>query len=184
MYGLLQAGLIANELLEKWLNKHGYRQSKLVPGLWKHDIRPIQFTLLVDNFGVKYVGGEHDQHLKNTLEEHYKLTCDWTGTRYIGITLDWEGLQQTTSALVNAKLCEESTETIPTHSWQTTSRTVSKRPNSIWCQETICNTKIDSTFGKWQSQTVHTTGIRKILIPWQSSGQHPARQRQKDHVRK
>ncbi len=33
MYGQPQAGLLANELLEKCLNKHGYRQSKLVPGL-------------------------------------------------------------------------------------------------------------------------------------------------------
>ena len=31
MYGLLQAGLITSELLEKQLNKHGYQQSKLVP---------------------------------------------------------------------------------------------------------------------------------------------------------
>ena len=90
MYGLPQAGLLANELLKKRLNKHGYRQSKLVPGLWKHDTRPIQFTLVDDDFGVKYVGEEHAQHLKNTLEAHYKLTCDWTGTRYIGITLDWD----------------------------------------------------------------------------------------------
>ena len=90
MYGLPQAGLIANELLEKRLNKHGYHQSKLVPGLWKHDTRPIQFTLVVDDFGVKYVGEEHARHLKTVLEEHYKLTCDWTGTRYIGITLDWD----------------------------------------------------------------------------------------------
>jgi len=37
MYGLPQAGLLANELLEKCLNKNGYKQSKLVPGLWKHD---------------------------------------------------------------------------------------------------------------------------------------------------
>ena len=59
MYGLPQAGLIANELLVKRLNKHGYRQSKLVPGLWKHDTRTIQFTLVVDNFGVEYVGNEH-----------------------------------------------------------------------------------------------------------------------------
>jgi len=44
----------------------------------------------VDDFGVKYIGKEHAQHLKNTLEQHYKLTCDWTGTRYIGITLDWD----------------------------------------------------------------------------------------------
>ena len=33
MYGLPQAGLLAIELLEKQLNKNGYRQSKLVPGL-------------------------------------------------------------------------------------------------------------------------------------------------------
>jgi hypothetical protein len=90
MYGLPQSGLLANELLAKRLNKHGYQQSKLVPGLWKRDTRPIQFTLVVDDFGVKYVGEEHAQHLKNTLEQHYKLTCDWTGTRYIGITLDWD----------------------------------------------------------------------------------------------
>ena len=70
------------------MNKHGYRQSKLVPGLWKQDTWPIQFTLVVDDFGVKYVGEEHAHHLKNTLEEHYKLTCNWTGTQYIGITLD------------------------------------------------------------------------------------------------
>jgi hypothetical protein len=55
MYGLPQAGLLANELLEKRLNGHGYRQSKLVPGLWKHDWCPIQFTLVVDDFGVKYI---------------------------------------------------------------------------------------------------------------------------------
>ena len=90
MYGLPQAGLLANELLERRLNKHGYHQSKLVPGLWKHDHRPIQFTLVVDDFGVKYVGKEHALHLKTVLEEHYKVTNDWTGGRYIGITLDWD----------------------------------------------------------------------------------------------
>ena len=62
MYGLLQAGLLANKLLEKRLNINGYFQSKLVPGLWKHEWRPIQFTLVVDDFGVKYVGKEHALH--------------------------------------------------------------------------------------------------------------------------
>ena len=76
MYGLPQAGLIANQQLEKRLNEHGYPQSKLVPGLWKHDTRPILFTLVVYDFGVKYVGKEHAVHLKNMLEAHYKLTCD------------------------------------------------------------------------------------------------------------
>ena len=89
MYGLPQSGLLANELLETRLNKNGYRQSKLVPGLWQHNTRLVQFTLVVDNFGVKYAGEEHANHLKQVLEEHYTRTCDWTGTHYIGITLDW-----------------------------------------------------------------------------------------------
>ena len=33
MYELPQSGLLANELFEKRLNKHGYHQSKLVPRL-------------------------------------------------------------------------------------------------------------------------------------------------------
>merc|ERR1711983_360502 len=90
MYGLPQAGLIANELLEKRLNEHGYHQSKYIPGLWKHKWRPIQFTLVVGNFGVKYQGEEHARHLKSVLERRYKVTTDWSGKRYIGISLDWD----------------------------------------------------------------------------------------------
>ncbi len=33
MYGLPQAGLLANELLEERLMVHGYKQSKIIPGL-------------------------------------------------------------------------------------------------------------------------------------------------------
>jgi hypothetical protein len=94
MYGLPQSGLLANKLLEKRLNKHGYRQSKLVPGLWRQDTRPVQFTLVVDNFGVKCDGEEHANHLKRVLEEHYTLRCDWTGTCYIAITLDWNYMKR------------------------------------------------------------------------------------------
>jgi hypothetical protein len=90
MYGLPHAGLIANKLLEKRLNKNGYFKSKLVPGLWAHRTRPISFTLVVDDFGVKYVGKEHALHLQSVIEQHYKCSADWTGTRYIGITLDWD----------------------------------------------------------------------------------------------
>ena len=37
MYGLPQVGILAQELLEQRLNKHGYRQSPITPGLWQHD---------------------------------------------------------------------------------------------------------------------------------------------------
>ncbi len=94
MYSLPQAELLANKLLEKRLNKHGYQRSKLAPGLWKNNTRPIQFTLVVDDFGVKYVGKEHAHHHKNSLDEHYKLMCDWTGKQYIRITLDWDYIKR------------------------------------------------------------------------------------------
>jgi hypothetical protein len=90
MYGLPHTGLIAIKLLEKRLNTNGYFQSKLVPGLWTHKTHPITFTLVVDDFGVKYVGKEHALHLQRVLEEHYKVSADWTGNRYIGITMDWD----------------------------------------------------------------------------------------------
>ena len=90
MYGLPQAGRLANELLEKRLNKYGYYQSKLVPGLWKHKWRPIQFTLVVDDFGVKYEGREHAEHLASVLKKFYSVTEEWKGDRYIGIDLDWD----------------------------------------------------------------------------------------------
>ncbi len=90
MYGLPQAGLLAQQLLEKRLNAHGYKQDPLIPGFWTHITRPIQFILTVDDFGIKYVGREHAEHLLNIIRKDYKLTVDWTGSKYIGLTLDWD----------------------------------------------------------------------------------------------
>ena len=56
MYGLPQAVLIANKLLGKRLAKHEYTQSKIVTRLRTHKWRPIQFTLILNDFGVKYLG--------------------------------------------------------------------------------------------------------------------------------
>ena len=58
-----------------------------MPELWKHDWQPVQFTLVVDDFGLKYVGEEHAKHLKAALEEQYTVTTEWNGKRYVGITL-------------------------------------------------------------------------------------------------
>ena len=55
VYGLPHAGLLAQELLEKRLHKQGYTQSKLTTGFWTHAWRPISFTLVVDDFDVKYM---------------------------------------------------------------------------------------------------------------------------------
>ena len=76
MYGLPQAGLLAQELLEKRLEKHGYKQSKYTPGFWTHETRPICFTLVVDDFGIKYVDEDNAKHLIQVLEEHYNISTD------------------------------------------------------------------------------------------------------------
>ena len=53
MYGLPQARIIAQELLEKRLAEYGYHQSKIINGFWKHKTKPICFCLIVDDFAVK-----------------------------------------------------------------------------------------------------------------------------------
>ena len=90
MYGLPQAGLLAQELLETRLNKHRYKQSEIIPGLWRHKTKNITFTLVIDNFGVKYTMKEDAQHLISILKQHYQITEDWSRNKYIGLTLDWD----------------------------------------------------------------------------------------------
>ena len=90
MYGLPHLGLLANKLLKKQLNKHGYYQCNLVPSLWKHMTRPIQFTLVVDNFSVKCEQKRDAKYLMRVLKQHYGVSKDWTSKKYIGITLDWD----------------------------------------------------------------------------------------------
>ena len=62
VWGLPQAGILANKLLQQRLLLHGYYECKHTPGLWQHLTRPISFTLVVNDFGVKYVGREHGAH--------------------------------------------------------------------------------------------------------------------------
>jgi hypothetical protein len=90
MYGLPQAGIIANERLVKHLQAYGYKPTANTPGLFTHTERPISFCLTVDDFGVKYTGKEHAEHLIQALQDLYTITIDWSGTLYCGITLQWD----------------------------------------------------------------------------------------------
>jgi hypothetical protein len=79
MYGLPQADIIAQDLLTKRLNKAGYQQSKITPGYWQHDWCPISFTLVVDNFGMKYIDKNNIKHLMSILKQDYTIDTDWEG---------------------------------------------------------------------------------------------------------
>jgi hypothetical protein len=78
MYGLKQAGLLANQFLQRCLVPFGYYPARHTPGLWLHNTRPISFTLVVEAFAVKYVGKQHADQLRNVLLQTYELTTDWT----------------------------------------------------------------------------------------------------------
>ena len=90
MYGLPQAGILANKQLQFFLAEDGYHPTKNTPGLWKHETKPIAFSLVVDDFGVKYVGKQNAQHLIDTLQKHYTTSVDWEGKLYCGMTLQWD----------------------------------------------------------------------------------------------
>ena len=79
----------SNKLLKKRLIKFGYYEVFHTPGLWKHVICLIQFTLVVDDFGIKFVGKEHTDHLLSALKKYYTHDIGWTGSLYCGITLEW-----------------------------------------------------------------------------------------------
>jgi hypothetical protein len=88
VWGLPQAGILANKKLKQKLAPFGYHECKNTPGLWYHETRNITFTLVVDNFGVKYVDTTNVEHLISSIKKNYELTVDWTGNLYCGISLD------------------------------------------------------------------------------------------------
>ena len=49
----------------------------------------------MDDFGVKFVGKEHAEHLEMVLEKYYKITVDWEGKKYVGIDLKWDYQKRT-----------------------------------------------------------------------------------------
>jgi hypothetical protein len=98
IYGLKQAGLLANQLLQKCLAPFGYYPARRTPGLWLHKTRPIFFTLVVDDFAVKYVGKQHAEHIRDTLLRAYELATDWTATVFSGMTLKWDYKSRTLHA--------------------------------------------------------------------------------------
>jgi hypothetical protein len=60
MYCLPQAGILANQLLQRNLAKDGYRPTT------------------------------HTQHLMTCMKKKYNISSDWNGTAYCGLTLDWD----------------------------------------------------------------------------------------------
>ena len=64
MYGLPQAGMLANQLLKRQLAKHGYYEVCHSPGYWRHVWQPIDFTLVIDDFVTEICPSRRVGHFK------------------------------------------------------------------------------------------------------------------------
>ena len=90
MYGLPQPGKISNAKLKLHLAKFGYKPAPITPGLWRHQTLPLQFSLVVDDFGIKYERQEDITHLLDALKTIYKISEDSDGKLYCGLNLEWD----------------------------------------------------------------------------------------------
>ena len=89
MYGLPQAGILTNQQLRTLLSKHGYDQYPTTHGLFRHKSRDISFTIVVNNYDIKYTNAADLDHLMRAVCEMYIAAVDTSGTLYRGLTLKW-----------------------------------------------------------------------------------------------
>jgi len=162
MYGLPQAGIITQVLLEDRLGKHGYSQSKIIPGLWTHNTRPILFSLVVDDFAVKYTRKEDAEHLLNVLKKDYIATEDWEGQKYLRLTIEWNyknGQVHLWMRDTLAKLCCDSNikhqTRFRTHHISTTSQHMEPRSNmpSNWMNPQNWTKQASNMYNKLQERS-------------------------------
>jgi hypothetical protein len=95
MYGLPQAGLLAQNRLIAHIAEHGYTQSDTVPCLFRHATNGITFVLVVDDFGIKFRNAAGCDHLLTTLRMLYKITVDIEDPTYLGMTIKHDKAAQT-----------------------------------------------------------------------------------------
>jgi predicted choloylglycine hydrolase len=53
-------------------------------------MRPVACALIVNDFGVKYVGEEQAKHLQSILQQKYTITTNWEGRLCLGMKLNWD----------------------------------------------------------------------------------------------
>ncbi len=86
---------MANKRLGRKLVPFRYYKCIKTPGLCKHETKPLTFTLIVDDFGVKYESKDDMDHLIASIKSTYKVTKDWKGNLYCGISLNWDYINRT-----------------------------------------------------------------------------------------
>ena len=87
LYGMKQSGYLAQQELTQHLANHGYLPSKQTPCLFHHITDDIEFTLITDDFGVRYGNKAAADKLIEVMKRKYPMTIDWTGQKYAGFNI-------------------------------------------------------------------------------------------------
>ena len=89
IYGLKEAGILAYTALVHHLELFCYYPVRYTPGMWRQKTTNILFTLVVDDFGIKFYNKYHTEHILQTLHKKYEISVDWTGSHMYGLTIKW-----------------------------------------------------------------------------------------------
>lgn len=97
LYGMPQAGRLAQQDLVRILKTGGYTMSPTTPCLFTHPARKIKFLVWVDDFFITYPRGDRSdvEHLMSVLSQLYEYKIDWTGSSYLGLTLHHDRARKT-----------------------------------------------------------------------------------------
>ena len=112
--------------IQKRLAQHGYHQSSIILGLWKHESRPIVFTLVVCRWFWSKICQQRGCRTPHVSTE----TKLWDHWRLGGRKIQWHastlGLLRKKGTLGNVRICRKDTERIP--AWTAKAKTVLTLP--------------------------------------------------------
>ena len=79
--GINQAGRLASDRLTKNLVRNGYAPVPHTLSLWRHHPSDLMFSLVIDDFGIKYTRKADADKLQESLWGDYEITEDWKGEK-------------------------------------------------------------------------------------------------------
>ena len=76
------------------LYHNNYIQAEHTNGLFVHKLHSISFTLVVDDFGIKYTNKQDVDHLISIMRSKYKFKVNFDAKQHIGIHLKWDYIKR------------------------------------------------------------------------------------------
>ena len=59
-----------------YLAPYGYTSVTYTPGMWKHYSYTLHFSLVIDNFGIKYLIKVHSNHLLQIIMTKHTISAN------------------------------------------------------------------------------------------------------------